>query len=659
MTFERTWADYLDIIGFDLGHGETALARIASGDGDAEPEMIEIMSKKSQITALGFKPGLGDLVGDQALKTTGISELHIGFKPLRGRLNSPDHQAIINRFIKKYLLILEESGQIPDMEHRLFVVGAPSGWTAAECDNYSDILKQAGLDPVRVEKESRAAFLQMKESRASQISMDRLKKNVLIIDMGSSTTDFTAVFHLEARGLADFGANLGAGLIDGIIFDRTINRMSEENPGHAARLTDIFARFPHFERQCRIACREGKEKYFAIPELYPSEDQRVDCSLKFRTIQPLIEFDPIIYQAEMDRILDVPIEELNGKSWKTAFHDCLNQTRIRLEKASPDLVILTGGASRMDWALNLSRDVFDGAEAVARGLEPEFTIAKGLARIGRIDMRSVHFKKSVEDLVTSEKLNRLVHHMLPGLIENLSASLADELISRAVGPSLVAWRNGELHTLDDIQSDIEQRKKQFLSPDQGDQARHDLDNWLNNLLLPELSELTDPICKQFDIPRSALNLRNRQIGADIRAIDHPPFDIDAILKNDEVTVITGMIAGIITGMASGGAGLAIFHLPLAGQVIAAVAGALLAAYGVEGAKDAIKKRNLPVFTRKWVLSDDRMKSLLDRQHDQSRDRIALQMMGDDAWKTRLNDDILNALKTVLNGQMQEAVVWIR
>ena len=44
-----------------------------------------------------------------------------------------------------------------------------------------------------------------------------------------------------------------------------------------------------------------------------------------------------------------------------------------------------------------------------------------------------------------------------------------------------------------------------------------------------------------------------------------------------------MVAGIIVGMASGGTGLALFHLPIAGQVIAAVIGAIVTGYGVVAA----------------------------------------------------------------------------
>ncbi len=172
---------------------------------------------------------------------------------------------------------------------------------------------------VTVEKESRAAFLHLKESRISEVDAERLMQNVLIIDIGSSTTDFTIVSRMQARPIEDFGLSLGAGLIEEMIYERTLLRMEKETPDELQRLEDVFQKFPHFKRQCLIACREGKEKYFSIPELYLSEDQPVDCSLKFRTIKPPIEFEPCIHRDEMEKILALPIKALNGQSWKEAF----------------------------------------------------------------------------------------------------------------------------------------------------------------------------------------------------------------------------------------------------------------------------------------------------------------------------------------------------
>jgi molecular chaperone DnaK (HSP70) len=648
-----------DIIGFDFGHGETALARVSSLARDSEPEMLEIFAGKSQITALAFKPESGDLVGDQALKTTGITELHIGFKPMRHNLNSLEHQRIVKRFVRKYLDILEESGQIDGCDRTLFVVGSPSGWSDAERATYAGILRQAGMERVSVEKESRAAFLHLKESRTSEVDAERLMQNVLIIDIGSSTTDFTIVSRMEARPIADFGLSLGAGLIEEMIFERTLLRMEKETPGDLLRLEDIFQKFPHVKRQCLITCREGKEKYFSIPELYRSEDQPVDCSFKFRTIKPPIEFEPCIHREEMEKILTLPIKALNGQSWKNAFRAALQHARSKIEVAGPDLVVLTGGASRMDVVLQLCSQEFSSAGKIIRGLEPEFTIARGLARIGRTDILSIGLKKTIETIGDSIDITTLVEQSIPGLIDSLAEPLAEELISYAVGPSLEAWREGQLRTLNDIRPDIEARKKNLLGRIRGEDARRKLDAWLNNTLLPALADFTDPVCNRFDIPRSVLDLRNRDIAAGVSSISNPPFNVNQLIRSDEIIVLTSMLAGIIVGMASGGTGLALFHLPIAGQVIAAVIGAIVTGYGVDAVTEKIKDRDLPGFARKWVLPDNKLKNILSEQRSRLQKAITEQMAADPVWKEKLSEDILYKLKEVLNEQVEKAVMWIR
>ncbi|MFH0997100.1 MAG: hypothetical protein V1844_16630 [Pseudomonadota bacterium] len=656
---ENIHIENIDIVGFDFGHGETALARVSSLANDSEPEMLEIFAGKSQVTALAFKPESGDLVGDQALKTTGITELHIGLKPMRRNLSSPVHQRIVRRFVKKYLDILEESGQIDGRDRTLFVVGSPSGWSNAERATYADILKQAGMRRVSVEKESRAAFLHLKESRTSEVDAERLMQNVLIIDIGSSTTDFTAITRMEARPIEDFGLSLGAGLIEEMIFERTLLRMEKERPEELRRLEDVFDKFPHFKRLSLIACREGKEKYFSLPELYLSEDQPVDCSLKFRTVKPPIEFEPCIHRDEMEKILTLPMNALNGRSWQDAFRAALEHARSKMDSAQPDLVVLTGGASRMNMVLKLCSQVFSSAEKIVRGLEPEFTIARGLARIGRTDILSNSLKKAIETIGGSSDIIALVENNIPALIDSMAEPLADELISHAVGPSLAAWREGRLRTLNDIRPDIETRKQNLLGRIRGEEARKKLDAWLNNTLLPALADFTDPVCRRFDIPRSVLDLRNRDIAAGVSSISHPPFNVKQLIRSDEIIVLTSMLAGIIVGMASGGTGLALFHLPIAGQVIAAVIGAIVTGYGVDAVSETIKDRNLPKFSRKWVLPDNKLEHILSDQRSKLRNAVTEQMTADAGWKKKLAEDILGELKQVLNEQVEKAVMWIR
>jgi hypothetical protein len=268
-------------------------------------------------------------------------------------------------------------------------------------------------------------------------------------------------------------------------------------------------------------------------------------------------------------------------------------------------------------------------------------------------------KKAIEAIGDSADIAALVAQRIPGLVESLAEPLADELISHAVGPSLAAWREGQLRTLNDIRPDIETRKKNLLGRIRGEEARKKLDAWLNNTLLPALADFTDPVCRQFDIPRSVLDLRNRDIGAGVSSISNPPFNVNQLIRSDEIIVLTSMLAGVIVGMASGGTGLALFHLPIAGQVIAGIIGAIVTGYGVDAATEKIKGLDLPGFARKWVLPDKKLKQILSEQRSKLQKAISAQMAADAGWEKKLAEDILCKLKEVLNEQVEKAVMWIR
>ena len=652
--------ELFEIIGFDFGHGETALARTTSAAEGVEPEMLEIFGRKNHITALAVaKREQRTLIGEQAVNAADVEELHIGFKPTRQRLASPEHQDLVRRFIRTYLSLLHESKQLQNHIPPLFVVGAPSGWSSQERDAYVRLLQEAGMQRVTVEKESRAAFLHIKESKAFDIRADHLMKRVLIIDIGSSTTDFTLVTHLEAQALEDFGQDVGAGLIDQAIFDRTLERLGRVQPEERQRWERIFADNAHIQRRCLILCRKGKEEYFSNASLYPSEDERVACSLKLRTIRPPIEFEPYIYHEEMEQVLNRPLEELAQRSWKQAFFAALQEAQHKMGTQQPNIVILTGGASRMGFVHILCQEVFCDAEEIVRGTEPEFTIAKGLARIGRIDFLANELKTTIHALSSSEELRRLLDHAIPALIEGLAEPFADEFLAFAIRPALLAWREGTIHTLTDLPSEIEQRKHAHLSQIRSEHAQHTLDEWFKRHLLPELTDITDPICRRFDIPRSALDLRNKEIARGVSALDHTAIDLNRILRGTEITGLISVIAGIVVGLISGGTGIALLELPLIGQIIAGVIGAILAAGGASAAKEEAKKRELPLLLRKRVLSDAKLQKILAQEKTSLLQTIKDQMEHNSIWTNKLKDDILQELQRVLNEQVEKAVMWIK
>ena len=157
-------------------------------------------------------------------------------------------------------------------------VGCPSGWSASVRERYAELLREAGMRQVTVWPESRAALVYARES--GYISQDLAEGAILIIDIGSSTTDFTAVQNLEIR-ISDFGQNaLGGGLIDKAILERIV-----ASHKRSAELRKIFAEYPVYAAICELECRKVKEMFFSNPEMWL--DKPASKTVRLETNPPL------------------------------------------------------------------------------------------------------------------------------------------------------------------------------------------------------------------------------------------------------------------------------------------------------------------------------------------------------------------------------------
>ncbi|MDD4653308.1 MAG: rod shape-determining protein, partial [Methanothrix sp.] len=211
--------DIKEIVGFDLGDGETALALIRINNmANSEilskpPDMIEIEGCKSNITAIGYYPDNKIVIGERAILSKDLSANFINFKvrPTNGDV----YQKLIEDYIKSYISKLEN-------EKRLYVIGCPSKWTK-EADNvilYEEIARRAGADKALVISESLAALIHIYESGILGITHSEFGKPILLIDIGSSTTDFTLIDLSKRQSKPmNSGCDLGARLIDAAIFD--------------------------------------------------------------------------------------------------------------------------------------------------------------------------------------------------------------------------------------------------------------------------------------------------------------------------------------------------------------------------------------------------------------------------------------------------------
>lgn len=637
----------LETIGFDLGHGETAVAK-ARVESIEPPEMLEVNNKKIQITALGWHPDLGYLIGEQALIQAGVTQLKIAFK--RRPNNDPDYRRTISKFLEIYYHLLQESKQIEGRETSQFFVGCPSGWSVSDREEYQNLLKESGIPFLSVIPESRAAFMHAKE--AGKLDYDKLKSSVLIVDIGSSTTDFTLVKSLHEIPI-DFGSNaLGGSLIDRAIFARTLANHEDK-----ALLERVFEQYPHHQARCELACRKAKEDYFSNEPLY---NHPQTFARGFESINEQIYFIPQVNRAIAQEILHQPLPELEGKSWIQSFREAVNLAKEKLDQQGmvPKLLLMTGGASRMKFTREICEEIFpEPATQVRPDPEPERCIALGLARVGRWDLRAAAFKQEVNKLFDSKKLKDLIEKHIPELVELLTKPLSDSLIENAVKPSLKDWRNNKIRTLADLETVMKQQAEEWIESENARQiVKKQSVTWFNSKIQPELAEETDPICQRYQIPRSSLRFEE---GID-PAMVNPELSIgDAILAET-----VGFIINVVIG---GGTVGSLIALVLTGHLtwpILLVYGASVLVAGVEitrsKTQDAIKtKVDVPSWSRPLLLSDSKIDSICEQMNPELENVFRQQLTQNQEAFDELIGKVGQELKNALNTKAEEAVILIQ
>jgi molecular chaperone DnaK (HSP70) len=637
----------LETIGFDLGHGETAVAK-ARIESIEPPEMLEINNKKVQITALGWHPELGYLIGEQALIQAGVTQLQISFKKKPN--NDLNYRKTILNFLETYYRLLKDSKQIEGGTTSQFFVGCPSGWSVSDREEYQLLLKESGIPLLSVVPESRAAFMQAKE--AGKLDYDKLKSAVLIVDIGSSTTDFTLVKSLHEIPI-DFGSNdLGASLIDKAIFARTLANHEDK-----ALLQQVFEDYPHHQARCELACRKAKEDYFSNEQLYSHPQS---FARGFESINEQIYFIPQVSRVMAQEILNQPLPELEGSSWIQSFREAVNVAKEKLDQQGivPRVVLMTGGASRMKFTREICEEIFPEPESQVRpDPEPERCIALGLARVGRWDLRASAFKAEINQVFDSKKLKDLIERHIPELIELLVKPLSQGLIDKAIKPGLKDWRNNKIRTLADLENVMKKQAEDWIKSDRTRQlVNSQCVTWFNSKIQPELAQETDPICRKYQIPRSSLRFEEG-INPDVV---NPELSIGDTILADTVSFIVNVVIG-------GGTVGSIIALILTGHLtwpIVLVYGVSVLAAGVEitrsKTQDAIKtKVDVPSWSRPILLNDSKLDSICEQMNPELERVFREQLTANEEAFDELIGKVGQELKNALNTKAEEAVILIQ
>jgi len=634
----------VEIVGFDLGHGETAVA-LAMLSATVEPQILDVYGTRSILTAVAQHPTRGVLIGDDAFMTRNISTLRIAFKsPDLERLDVHEPLAL---FVGKVLEVLLRDRKITGGESTLFFVGCPSGWSETVRVRYAELLRSAGMMQVAVWPESRAALVYARD--AGYISQDLAEGAILIVDIGSSTTDFTAVQHLEIR-ISDFGQNaLGGGLLDKAILEQTVALHPRQ-----AELRQIFAAYPVYAAICELECRKVKEMYFSNPEMW--QDTPASRSVRLETTPPLY-VDIVITPQVMNELLATPLPQLHGQSWYTAFHEAVQQAQTRLQEVPPQLVLLTGGASRMAFTADLCAEVFPQARIV-RGAEPEFAIARGLASAGRVELKTVAFREEVERLLTSGKLRKTVEERLSALMSAVASFLAQGLSDHTVLPAFRDWQTGQIRTLAELEQTIQPRAVAWLESAEGRQALAQVVTVWFTGLLPAVESLTAPICDTYRIPHASLSVPPFLNMTHVAQMPRGLVDMGNLTFLGDLGNIVTLLGSIIIAKILGGGGTALLMPGPLGLLIGLVIGLVTLSLGKGIMIDWFKGVELPTLTR-GLISESRVRTALIEQQGEFAAKIREALLNNlPAFDGFLNSSA-ESITAALHKAADKAVLLIR
>lgn len=592
--------------GFDLGDAESAVTRFDKKN-DLVPEVLRVNEAKSFITAYALLRDGKLLIGEGACYAPNATKRKERFKSRF--LVDPEAAKDVKSFASGVLGELYLSGDLIKSDESCFYIGCPAGWDKIAREEYRSIFEKCGYPPTRIISESRAALVSACQSKHLQVGYDILNKPVLVIDIGSSTTDFAYIMGGKEVELKTGGeVFLGGGVMDEILLEESI-----KSSGNEDKIRKIFEESEPWRSYCDFAARRLKEKYFSDEEYWSQNG----CSQSISIRQGLLptklklKIDPEI----ADQLLNQKVKRLEDRSFKEVFMESLIQAKSSISEKQPELIFLTGGVSKMPVIRKWCQEVFDDAVVITCA-EPEFSVASGLAWCGKVDDELRQFKEEVSALVDSSTVEQIVEKHISELYHDAVNTMVEPILEHVALPISEKWRNGDIEKLSDIDPIMQEEIDRWLHTSEARSLlMKPVAKWLKTVSY-ELEEYTMPICVRHNIPYSSLSLNSFLSMSDI--------EINVEAKNlfavNEITWLIDATISIVIGLLCGGGGIALIANGLPGIIAGAVVSLLILALGKDKMQEMLLNSNIPAPVRK-VIPKSYLKARMDYISKQVEDNL--------------------------------------
>ena len=632
----------MKILGFDLGDGESAVA-LLDGDSTVEPRMVPLFGRASMLSAVGIRDGRV-VVGEEASVLSGAQDVKVRFKSRY--LTDPAASGDVRAFAQGVMAQLMRTEPALMAQVSRTVVGCPAGWGEGRREQYAALLESAGFPNVSVVPEPRAAFLYARHARGLRIDPALMRQSALVIDIGSSTTDFAYIVDGHQQELSLFGdANLGGGLLDAMILARAV----AASPDRQA-LEAVFASSPAWHSYCELEARRLKETYFTDEEAWRDgalKKQLVICYDQTQVLELHLD------SGTVEEIVNAPMPALGGRSFMRCLQDALHAAREVSRACPPRVVILTGGASRMAFFRQACREAFSDSLLVLCP-EPECSIARGLSYAGRVDEHLRIFRQEVASIAHGDRLAAAVNASVHELYQPVARALFETAQESAL-EAVALWRRGGVETIAELDALMEQKISRAFEGDAvAGRMEEDLKAWLHALMRTLEGDLT-ALCMRCGVPPERMSLSGTRVDAGLSGVKISLLDA---MGMDVLSGLAGVVLAVIGAGLCGGGGVALVSTGPAGLIAGAAAGVLLAIVGRPGMEKALRKARIPLLARRLV-TDSAVKKGLSRQRE-GMEQAVIRALADPAngFSARICRNLAGTLGTQLEQMARNAEMSI-
>ena len=476
-------------IGIDIGDGESAITAV-SEMGSLIPTVVplgNVGSIRSVVGNLNDKPVVGDVVVLNASVTKRSARFKSRF------LNDYASREDLRRFACGLYELFRKAEKDSKLK---IALGCPAEWPPEAREQYAAIVASAGFSGVYTVSESRAAFLYAHYCNEFNLSPELLKRPTLVIDIGSSTLDYAYIVDGREREVGVFGEkHLGGGILDELILEQAVNASPDRH-----RIEQTLENSSSWKNYCELQARKLKEQYFLAEDKYTI----TPCS----TVAPIYAdfHNPMSLKislsgATMEAVLDKPITELKGISFREALRESLMRAKEITRENPVELMIVTGGASRMKFFQEMCKDVFPDA-MMALCEEPEYSIARGLGIAARTDDLLQQFRAKVTAYFESGAIEMEVEQQLSHLLPEYIPAIAKIICEKAVLKAVLEFQ-GESSQLEAyIQKTIGSTLADSLQTKEADAL---VNTWIGSCLSITQDKLNH-LCDEYHIDRTDMAL---------------------------------------------------------------------------------------------------------------------------------------------------------